>query len=292
MSEQVFDFPSAKEKERLMGMSFDELSRLQMQLLDMPQSKETDPYIQLIWEVLRERGDNPYGLTDEVICAEKEDFYENYCGRDIENDSDLVPESLLFVASSERKPKKKPLYRILRGAAVAAVIAVILCCVSSAFGFSVFRIFTYKGDGTLLFSPKELSSQETEQHAFPDLNKEILRHRSELPLVPNYDPKDCVLESIEANNFLRETSIVASYRHDEGHIYFEYSFYASLDEMGLTEIQINNGESKIYDSGGTRFYISRNLDQVSIIWFTENVKGFIWGDFTEEEAMQMVDSLN
>ena len=292
MSGSVYDFLSPKEKERIMGMSFDGLNQLLTQLTDMPESEETYRYVQFILEVLQERGDNPYGLTDEFIDSEREDFYENYCGNDIEPVTDTVPESLPFVSSSQENPRKKPMHRIMRGVAVAAAITVLLCCVVSAFGHKAFRIFSYWGDGTLLFSSKEIPGREANQPMFYELDQEIMRYAEDPALVPNYGPESCIFESLEVNNTTKGTEVVATYRHDTGHISFSYSFFSSMDDLPLIELQINDRESRIYESGGQLFYISKNIDQVSIIWFTEQASCLIWGDFTEDDAIKMVDSLN
>ena len=74
-------------------------------------------------------------------------------------------------------------------------------------------------------------------------------------------------------------------------IQFHFVVYSDPFRVPVSEYQINNSQARLYQVGGTTFYILRNLEQTSIAWYTENVGCYIWGDFSEEEAIQMVDSL-
>ena len=291
MSEQGFGFRTIIEKERLMGMSFEALNFLLMQVSELPASAQREDYIGLIMEVMGERADNPYGLSDEMIQSEKEDFDENYCGNVIDFAEDSVPESPLFSASSQKISKKKPLPRVLRGAAIAAVIAVLFCCVVSAFRGNTSRIFAKWGNGTLTFYPEEHYLGQSGQNTFRELKKELRQHTS-LSLVPDYDPRGTTFESLETDTSRKDTSISAVYTHDSGYISFNYHFFGSNEDLPFIEIQINDRETTVYTAGGNRYYISKNLDTVNIVWFADTIMCTIWGDFTMEEAIQMVDSMN
>ena len=291
MSEQGFGFRTIIEKERLMGMSFEALNFLLMQVSELPASAQREDYIGLIMEVMRERADNPYGLSDEIIQSEKEDFDENYCGNVIDFAEDSVPESPLFSASSQKISKKKPLPRVLRGAAIAAVIAVLFCCVVSAFRGNTSRIFAKWGNGTLTFYPEEHYLGQSGQNTFRELKKELRQHTS-LSLVPDYDPRGTTFESLETDILSKWATVTAAYSHESGGIYFHYTLFESCEDLPAIELQINDRETTVHTVGGTRYYISRNIDAVNVVWFADTIMCTIWGDFTIEEAIQMVDSMN
>lgn len=291
MSDPVCDYHSAETRERLMGMDYDTLNRHLSEITELPDSDRKDGYISLIWEILEEKYPNPCKLSDTEIGLAWEDLCENYCRKTVEKTEKPAPESALFSASSGKKPGKKPLTRILRSVAVAAVIAVFLCCIASAFGYNVLEIFVKQSSGTLVFSNSDkLPSYKTEQHAFWDLSREIERH-TDLALVPNYDPKGTTLESLKTSSTAKGILVTAVYRYAEGVISFQYAFCSPTNDIPSTEYQIHNEEATIYESQGTRFYILRNLEQSSIAWVTDCGQCSIWGDFSVEEAMQMVDSL-
>ena len=147
MSDSIYDFRSAKVKDRLMGMDYEELDRHLSEVSDLPDFAQKDGYICLIWEVMEEKNPNPCNFSDEDIRLSWEAFCEK-C-REEENLTiiDDMPESPPISASSGNKPKKKPFIRILRGAAIAAAIAALLCVVASAFGYNVIRMFVSWGEG-------------------------------------------------------------------------------------------------------------------------------------------------
>ncbi|MBQ4565571.1 MAG: hypothetical protein IJA48_04410 [Oscillospiraceae bacterium] len=288
MSEQVLDHRSAKEKERLLGMNLDELNALLLQVSELPEFAQKDAYIQGILEVMQQKSENPYGLTREDILAEREDFWESYCELRSEAEADIVPESPPISTSSPEKPKKKPMIRFLRGIAAAAVVAALFCGIVGAFGSNVLHVVMRLGKGSVVFAPAE--KPQGEPHAFEDLYN-ILSLYSELPLVPKENPMDATASSVCTGKDIYGFYIDATYLCEKGTVGFSYHFYETADQMPRAECQVNEGELQLYKADGTSFYIFQNLGQTSIVWFVENVSCFIWGDFSVEEAKQMVDSL-
>lgn len=290
MSDSIYDFRSAKVKDRLMGMDYEELDRHLSEVSDLPDFAQKDGYICLIWEVMEEKNPNPCNFSDEDIRLSWEAFCEK-C-REEENLTiiDDMPESPPTYASSEKKPKKKTVTRILRGVAIAAAIAALLCVVASAFGYNVFRMFVSWGEGVFRLSPTDSAVEEGEQHAFGDLVEEVNKH-TDLPIVPSIAPTGAVIEELTIENTSAGCHINATYRHEEGIILFNFVVYSDPLGVPLSEHQINDDKATRYQTGGNTFYILCNLEQTGIVWHTENVGCYIWGDFSEEEAKRMVDSI-
>lgn len=290
MSDNIYDFRSVKVKDRLMSMDYEELNRHLSEVSDLPDFAQKDGYICLIWEVMEEKNPNPCNFSDEDIQLSWEAFCEKCREEENLKIIDDMPESPPISASSGKKPKKKPFIRILRGAAIAAAIAALLCVIASAFGYNVIQMFVSWGDGVFRLSPTDSAVEEVEQHAFWDLDEEIKKH-TDLPVVPNCNPTGAVIESLTTENTSKGCYINATYRHEEGMIQFHFVVYSDSFRVPVSEYQINNSQAVLYQAGGTTFYILHNLEQTSIAWYTENVGCYIWGEFSEEEAIQMVDSL-
>lgn len=290
MSDNIYDFRSAKVKDRLMSMDYEELNRHLSEVSDLPDFAQKDGYICLIWEVMEEKNPNPCNFSDEAIQLSWEAFCEK-C-REEENLTiiDDMPESPPISTSSGNKPKKKPFIRILRGAAIAAAIAALLCVIASAFGYNVIQMFVSWGDGVFRLSPDDRPIAEVEQHAFGDLAEEVKKH-TDLPIVPNIAPAGAVIEELTMKNTSKGYHINATYRHEKGVIQFVYFIYPDSLGVPLSEYQINDDQAILYQTGGNTFYILCNLEQTGIVWYTENVGCYIWGDFSEEEAKRMVDSI-
>ena len=299
MSDNIYDFRSAKVKDRLMSMDYEELNRHLSEVSDLPDFAQKDGYICLIWEVMEEKDPNPCNFSDEDIQLSWEAFCEKCREEEDLTIIDDMPESLPFSASSEKKPKKKTFTRILRGVAIAAAIAALLCGVAAAFGVNVFERFIHWGDGTVQFFPGAESSAESASPslsemasvpAFKELRDKLME-QTDLPLVPQTDPKDSSLESLHIQKDGEAFSVNASYIFDEGCIYFEYSFFSTYEELFLSVHQANNSSLSTYLLNDRVYYFIVNNDQQKVIWFENNIECQIWGNFTEEDAKELVNSI-
>lgn len=289
MSDQVYEYSSAAEKQRLKDMHYDALNALLLQELSTPEAARNNDYIHLILEEMKGREDAPCTMRGEDVAEALRYFREDFGGKAANGAA--APEAASPSVASEKAPGKKRGIRILNVAAIAAVIILLLCGTASALGFNVFKAFAVWTDSTLFFTNGNSERPSIlEQHAFPDLNI-VVRSYSTLPLVPDHDLKASSLEKMDWVKTAVGTQVTATYLHDGGTINFRYIFYTDPENTPASEYRMNNNEVILYEHNGTSYYIFMNADQCNIVWTVENVACNIYGDFTMEEAKEMVDSI-
>lgn len=302
MSGQKFEHRSANEIERLQRMGFDELNDLLLQLSEQPESAQRDASMEVILEVMSEKTEYPYTLTEEERSVRQEDFWENYCGTAFETETDVVPESPPIYASSQKNTPRKPVNRILRGLAIAALIAALLCCAGVAFGARLYDRMLRWNHGTVRFLPlsedmpnparetDEALTPAADTPAFAEL-KEALASFGVQPHLPEYLPGEFTLDHLYVESEGENFSVDAVYTYDGGKVNFGYSCYLDAGEAFRSYYHANEGSVATCVKDGIMYYFLCNEDRYQIIWFEGDLECSITGSFTEEEAREMVDSI-
>lgn len=302
MSGQKFEHRSAIEIERLRRMGFDELNDLLLQLSEQPESAQRDASMEVILEVMSEKTEYPYTLTEEERSVRQEDFWENYCGTAFETETDVVPESPPIYASSQKNTPRKPMNRILRGLAIAALIAALLCCAGAAFGARLYDRMLRWNHGTVRFLPlsEDMPNpvRETDEALTPaaytpafDELKEALASFGVQPQLPEYLPGELTLDQLYVESEGENFSVDAAYTYDGGKVNFDYSYYPNPGTTYRSYYHANEGGVATCVKDGTMYYFLRNNEKLQIIWFEGDLECSISGNFTEEEARKMVDSI-
>lgn len=262
---------------RLREMDYAALSQHLDEISQLPDV--TGDYVELILKLLEEKYPNPMKIDEKALQRARADLWESYIGS--------VP---------EKKSKRRSLAcRILRGLAIAAILATLFCVTLAAVGGNR-SIYVTFGDGTMRLhytgkADTNLASypQAASSGSFSELRQEVAKYSSHA-LIPTEEPWDTALVELNSRSSSHGESVFARYEGENGTIMFRYLFYNS-DARPQAEIQVNNGASERYTVEGVDFYLSRNYEQSVIFWVVDQVECSIWGDFSTKEARAMVDSL-
>lgn len=281
----------SKKYPALACMSTENLKRLLVQELDIPDDAEVDvAFIESITEVIKEReAGTPEEIKVDTEAAWNE--FQNRLSEKIENtgaETDLQP-------TKKRKPLpiKSPNLRscrLLRSIAAVIVIFLAVCGTASAFGLNVFQAVAEWTADTFHFVAG--SGQNSSQlDPYSEL-RAVVGDKTDVTVVPNWAPEGTALkESISVADCSNGVRIQSVYESISGsfsiriHIYN----YATDDFSGL--YQKDAGSVQLYNSGGITHYFFHNNGKHGVAWTNGLLEVAIQGDLPVDDLKRMIDSI-
>lgn len=202
------------------------------------------------------------------------------------------------------KPRRRGWRLTGRIAAVAASVAVCCLMVCQAMGFDVLGIIGRWSEEQFWFEmtatpPPAMEtapvrdvgdSDEIIRKSYDDLET-ALEENGFAALAPGWVPEGFVLESVDTIQMFTVSSVNAYYSRGEENIIFVLRRYENAESVGSAIYEKDENPVVEYEHDGVTFYIMNNLSRKSVAWRDGLVEGMLTGNFTEEEAKQIIDSM-
>ncbi len=192
-------------------------------------------------------------------------------------------------ASRNTPQKSNLLYRC----AIAAVLAVVVCCISftPAFGFNVFQAIADWTAEQFGFARAEERNTDSEKDPFRKLRLAI-SERSNILGVPTWGP-----EGTEANQNIsveeRSDRVVirCGYETESTEFTIHIIIYSTIPEIYTGTYQKDNEGVELYEVSGVTHYLMDNNDRRSAVWTNGRLEGHIQGDLSITDLKKMIDSI-
>ena len=247
----------------------DELLQAELQK-DAP-DKET---VLTIMDILQEREKADPVELNSNICNAWADFQDS-CGAD------------------QAKHSANKRSWIIRAAAIAAVVCVLIMTVPQAVGaervFDVLarwteRVFTFFSQ---VGEPVEYTFQ-TDHPGLQEIYDVVTEAGITQPVVPTWVPEGFELTEIKTFQFRDKRKIYASMHSGKSTIVLSYTYYI---KDTAAEYSKDIVPLKVYEWKGIPHHLISNDDTLTITWNTERLESFISSDCQEEVLVNVVDSI-
>lgn len=258
------------------------------------ENSDTDAILYIMEVIAKREKEHSTGKFTDVRDAWAS-FSENYMpyiedGKSLYDFGDEKEIGVIQTPSVQRQLKKR---RLMRVACVAAAVTVLLLAstiTASAFGFDLWGAVAKWTKDTFGFSISKVEGSpqingEIDENSLQDtLNK----YGITAELAPKWFPEGYSMKNINVDETPAQTIIAAQYSGQNGDILLNIILLAKPS----TRTYEKDGENvTIYLKNGIEHYIMSNLDQIKIVWQSENLECSISGPFTQNEAEKMIDSI-
>ena len=284
--------PADNKKEKLRsllaGKTIEELEELLA--LDFTEEKtEVDAdYISAILEVIEEREQDKEITDTETAWEEFQEYYKLSKEEKLEAGRTESP-NLDHHHKTEQCQKPRKTFKLIRNAAVAAVLVSLLC--STAMGWNLFQIIAEWTEETFQFLTRQGQNELPEVEALVHLQQAVADY-TDIPCVPQRAPERT---QEKGNLWINEQSsrcsigmgFTADGRMFTIYVFIHDSFPDSYSSMYQKDVTIHEE----YVVNGISHYLTRNNDSLSAMWTNQNIEGHIQGELTLEEMKQMIDSI-
>ncbi len=201
-------------------------------------------------------------------------------------------------AGKQAVPARLHLRRLLRVAAVAAVLAVLLFAttvIASAQGIDIWASLSNWTMETFGFSFFEQPHKDDIllYHHVPEQLSELADYLEVYGagnhVIPSYLPKNTqVMETkLFSNDRYTKITCVLSGEDDR----FVIQYYLFDEPMQGIDYEKDNIQPEIYMSNGITYYISLNMDEYQCAWAHENIECSITGLHSRDELLKIIDSI-
>ncbi len=179
--------------------------------------------------------------------------------------------------------------RILRSAAVIALIFLAACGTASAFGINVFQAMAQWTADTFRFVAGNHSSS-VQADPYAELRAAVAE-RTDVAVVPNWVPDGTkVKEEIRIDEFSNGVRMQSVYESAAGGSFsIRICSYITSDFTG--QYQKDAEKVQPYMAGGITHYIFSNNSKYGVAWTNGLVQVAIQGDLPEDDLKKMVNSI-
>lgn len=271
------------------AMSTEELQQILREDASKPEGQEETSTEALfyIMEVLaqRRRARNE-GKTPEEALEEFQKYYEE---DDVSSQTEREPVVI-------RKKNSAAPNWIKRLVAAAAIVVLIFSgtLTAKAFGFDLWEVIVKWTQETFHFgyvSGGDSTDEDPKEEAdivYAGLQEMLDRYNITTELVPSWIPEGYIEESIKNVDTPKQRQYVAKYKCSDKVIKIWIADY-----LGEYPSQIEQSEStlEVYESGGVKYYLFEDVDQIRAAWIRDSFECYISGPLTIEEMKQMIDSI-
>lgn len=271
----------------LNGLSIEELQNLLQQ--DFNSSNDMDMnYITAILEVIkRKEKENEEAL---VFDAEKSwnVFEEKYMTMESKN---------AHTHQANIKHRKRNLWQIL-----AAAIVVALSCgalTAQAFGYNIFRfvaqwtdeVFTFRSAIEETVPPSEMEELPADKQ-YDSIIDVLYDLNIATKVVPSWYPDGFSQTHLLVSQQHPERTMIDAVFESENRLFsISITIYNEMSEDLLGYYMKDENPVYEHDFWGITHYIMSNNSRMSAIWINEKVEVSIQGDITEDELIQMINSI-
>lgn len=191
------------------------------------------------------------------------------------------------------RQKKTPRKMLLRVAAVAAVVCIVLLAIPRSAGADdLFDAFVYITDSVLQFfapdDPQKENVFETENPGLQQLYNTVSDAGVTVPVVPTWLPEGFELDELKVMPQPNGTRINAGFFRENESIVILYKI---SNETTTTQFEKEDEAIESYEVGGKGHAITVNDDMWSATWVNENVECWITVDLDKEELLSIIDSV-
>ena len=255
------------------------LEEILRQDAEAPEGEESDlELILYVMEVLAERRKRNGDFTGKTAEEAYESFIQHY-----------LPE----VEELENK-KRRPMLRLRRMAAAAAVVAVIFVgsFTAKAFGVDIWNIVATWAEETFHLGDAnhvEIGRPDPEDESqYTSLQQALIENNSDPSIVPTDIPDGYDLSTVDVLVNPMQKKFLAIYNNGEKRMKITVQSY--LD--GYPEqIEQTEGLIEVYQCDGIDYYLFDNYELTKAAWITENYECYIAGEISVEEMKAMIDSI-
>lgn len=243
-------------------------------------------YIEAIMGVMDDR-EKEEGMT--VVHEAWKDFRENYIGHEDAYLDDIAQEPDLDHLNRSSK-KKLPVLRI---AAIAAAVTVLLCGTASALNLNVWQVFVnWTAD---VFGFEAPYADVTGKNAAEDVFRQlriVVEKETDIPVVPNWAPDGTTaVENISVADTSKGIRFRGDYEVDGRGFTIRIVIYNMPPADYTVKYQKDDIDVQTVDINGVLHYIASNRDNVGVTWINDRVEGSIQGELSQEDLEQMVTSI-
>ena len=270
------------------SMSMDELKQAMHQLMQLPNNSfDADEVIYLA-----------------RLIDEKQELTQNQSHHIM--DADASWEIFRTKQSLENTPRKvsihkRPRARMRKVAIVAVIIAILFALgaiTAGAAQLDIFKTVVKWSKETFTFTQAPQGEESTARNAqyHPLLNQmaEYMQQYHADYLLPSYLPEGFeVTEYYEYGTFNTAPSVFITLSDGEEELLISYFFHFNSD-ISYGSYEKNPGPPEIYESNGTTYYITQNVDLWGATWLSDDgkVECDIYGLIDKDEILKIVDSIN
>lgn len=191
------------------------------------------------------------------------------------------------VAPAKRKPRSVP-RRALRCAVVAAVLVALLA-VPVAAGYPPNYLARWTEQQFSFVARDDLPQENPGGVTYAEI-RETVEALTRQPVLPQWYPPGTVLEEIEMDEILDETSISILFSLREDTFILHLDIYNG-EPAGNTMYEKSPGDVDIYYADHIPHYIMKNMERRTAVWRNGNTENAICGDLTANELQTMIDSI-
>lgn len=233
--------------------------------------------------------ENPTGLFGDVETS-WQNFRQNFIAPvDIcSGEDNRIPHSDTIRSST----KKKPYIRALRTVLIAAVVTALL--IGAAYAASALGWLPKWTDDHFTFAAAETTPEAGKTDAFDSkkcvtLEDALALHNAPDNIVPTYIPEG--YKQVEFNYaFMPNNYTTFGVTYSDGTAFISFSYL--VDNSGTISFYTkDDGEPKMYTTGGIAHYIMTNADQYKAIWQNGRYECCISGCESHEELIKAIDSM-
>lgn len=277
-------------------LSTEELEKLLAQ--DFAATGEEEPdvdYIMAIMGVINER-EKAAGRQIDVDAAWK-DFQEEYQGqasafdRTIQRETESSDHQQVRPA---RNSKKKT--HVFRYVFIAAAIVVLLCGTATGFNQVFQAMVNWSAETFGFVSPyiKDSSLAEEQEDPYADLRLTVAGY-TDLSIIPKWAPEKTIKApntNVQVTERKDMTTVSGVYETDNGRFSIRICIHSNTPPNYTFSYQWNESQvSTIHVVNELDHTIVQNNKHNAIAWTNENAECMIQGDLSEDELIQMINSI-
>jgi FAD/FMN-containing dehydrogenase len=257
-----------------------------------------------IMEVLAKREEYADINTDKAWDSFQRDYLpyvdEPSVLDELEPSGETAPKAVSNISKISEKPKKHFGRKVLRFAvSLAAAIALLMALgvTASAMGYDLFGAVVTWTNETFSFKSANVTNTAT---VYPEKTiPEELDEFAELlddngldskELLPGYLPEGYSIVEIDVNkNPGYYNDFYCAIKNDEKAAFI--SFTEHFSDGDYPQYQKDDGDPKIYEVNGTTHYIMSNCGIYYTVYFVDNLECVIYGCESEENMVQVINSI-
>lgn len=256
------------------------------------------PYMKSIMEVMREKeAGSPDAAQVDTEAALREfhgtaKMYASKLDKHCESDS-----SHPFVFRRRRASRLSRRFRLLRNAALAAMVFTLCCSAVFALPDNVFQPQFKDGLGTfqMMFhagQTEAVDQQRSKEEREPFQSfQEAAAAETDLPVTPTYVPEGTQLLELQVTDRSDGTRIIAAYRCTAGEFFLQIQVYNGLPGHDGKVYQKDKNLIQEYITHRISHYFIQNMNNLGVVWLNGNVECEIYGTISLGEMQRMIDSI-
>lgn len=201
------------------------------------------------------------------------------------------------ILESEAETLKKPARpsrRVLRGALAACLCVVMLLVIAQACGLDLIgRFLEWREETFVLHGQRggQMALDHVSEGEYASAAQAVAAFGITEPVAPTWIPERFHIEYVHAKELDNAVNISARYVDDKGQKVLLKVFQSRDNSQSDAHSEHSEPESKPYEINGVTFLLTDNNAQYQAAWKVGSCACSINGDLTEDELIQMIDSI-